>query len=96
MNLATLENGAHKFQSFNLQDVLQGVLRKKGIPVKGTTAYSALNVMVSREWLTFNSTNKHYTLSSAAQKWVLTSKNQSYLIKKGFLDPIEQSDEVSK
>lgn len=92
LNLATLENGVHKFQSFNLQDVLQGVLRKKGIPIKSTTAYSALNVMVTREWLTFNSTSKHYILSSAAQKWILTSKNQSYLIKKGFLDPIVQTE----
>lgn len=94
LNLVTLESGARKFHSFNLQDVVQGVIQKKGVRVKDTTAYSALDVMVKRQWLTFNSSTKLYALSPIAQKWVLTPKNQTYLIDKGFLDPVEAPDPV--
>lgn len=89
LNLVTLEKGERKFHSFNLKDVIQGVTQKKGIRIKDTTVYSALDVMVKRQWLNFNSTAKRYTLSPVAQKWALTPKNHSYLIEKGFLDPIE-------
>lgn len=96
LNLVTLESGARKFHSFNLQDVIQGVMQKKSVRVKDTTAYSALDVMVKRQWLNFNSTTKLYTLSNVAQKWSLTPKNQTYLIEKGFLAPIEQPEPLVK
>ena len=89
LNLVTLENGERKFHSFKLQDVVQGVVQKKGMRIKDTTVYSALDVMVTREWLTFNSTTKRYTLSPVAQRWTQIPKNHSYLVEKGFLDPIE-------
>lgn len=88
LNLVSLENGVRKFQGFNLQDVIQGVVQKKGIRIKDTTAYSALDVLVKRQWLNYNSTTKRYTLSAIAQTWTLTPKNHSYLLEKGFLDPI--------
>lgn len=94
LNLVTLEGGSRKFHSFNLQDVVQGVIQKKGVRVKDTTAYSALVVMVKRQWLTFNSSTKLYALSPIAQKWVLMPKNQTYLIDKGFLDPVDAPDPV--
>lgn len=89
LNRVTLEDGERKFHSFKLQDVVQGVDQKKGIRIKDTTVYSALDVMVTREWLTFNSTTKRYTLSPVAQRWAQIPKNHSYLVEKGFLDPIE-------
>lgn len=96
LNLVTPESGARKFHSFNMQDVVQGVLQKKGVRVKDPTAYSALDVMVKRQWLNFNTTTKLYTLSPLAQKWVLLPKNQSYLTDKGFLDPIVLPDQATK
>ncbi len=90
LNLVTFESGTRKFHSFNMQDVVQGVLQKKGIRVKDPTVYSALDVMVNRQWLNFNSTTKLYTLSTVAQKWALTPKNQTYLIENGFLDPVQK------
>ena len=96
LNLVTPESGARKFHSFNMQDVVQGVLQKKGVRVKDPTAYSALDVMVKRQWLNFNTTTKLYTLSPLAQKWVLMAKNQSYLTDKGFLDPIVAPDQGAK
>lgn len=92
LNLVTLESGSRKFHSFNLQDVIQGVIQRKGVRVKDTTAYSALDAMVKRQWLTYNDTNKLYLLSPVAQKWALTPKNQTYLIDKGFLDPVPQPE----
>lgn len=85
LNLVTPGNGPRKFHSFNLQDVVQGVIQKKGVRIHDTTAYSALAVMIKRQWLNYNSTTKLYTLSTVAQKWALTPKNQTYLIDKGFL-----------
>ena len=96
LNLVTPESGARKFHSFHMQDVVQGVLQKKGVRVKDPTAYSALDVMVKRQWLNFNTTTKLYTLSPLAQKWVLMPKNQSYLTDKGFLDPIVAPDQGAK
>ena len=96
LNLVTLESGSRKFHSFNLQDVIQGVIQRKGVRVKDTTAYSALDAMVTRQWLTYNETNKLYLLSPVAQKWALTPKNQSYLIDKGFLEPISQIDAANQ
>lgn len=92
LNLVTLDSGARKFHSFNLQDVIQGVIQRKGVRIKDTTAYSALDAMVTRQWLTYNEKSKVYSLSPVAQKWALTPKNQNYLIEKGFLDPIPQPD----
>lgn len=92
LNLVTPDSGSRKFHSFNLQDLIQGVIQKKGVRINDTTAYSALSVMIKRQWLNYNSTTKLYILSSVAQKWVLTPKNQTYLIEKSFLDPIQQSD----
>ena len=92
LNLVTVDSGARKFHSFNLQDVIQGVIQRKGVRVKDTTAYSALDAMVTRQWLTYNDKSKVYSLSPVAQKWALTPKNQNYLIEKGFLDPIPQPD----
>lgn len=80
LNLGTVESGAGKFHSFNLQEVIQGVMQKKRVHVKDTTAYSALGVLVKRQWLTFNAATKLYASSPVAQKWVLTPKNQTYLI----------------
>lgn len=94
LNLVTIDSGARKFHSFNITDVIQGVMQKKKIRVKDTTAYSALDVLEKRQWLNFNRETKLYTLSSVAQKWALTPKNQNYLIEKGFLDPIEQPDQA--
>lgn len=96
LNLVTPESGARKFHSFNMQDVVQGVLQKKGVRVKDPTVYSALDVLVTRQWLNFNSTTKLYTLSPVAQKWALLPKNQTYLTEKGFLDPIAQTDQTAK
>lgn len=70
LNLVTVESGAGKFHSFNLQDVIQGVMQKKRVRVKETTAYSALDVLVKRQWLTFNSITKLYAISPLPQKWV--------------------------
>lgn len=89
LNLVALESGARKFHSFNMQDVVQGVLQKKGIRVKDPTVYSALDVMTKRQWLTFNSKTKQYTLSPVAQRWAQIPNNHKYLVEKGFLDPIE-------
>ena len=89
LNLVTFESGVRKFHSFNMQDVVQGLLQKKGIRVKDPTVYSALDVMVTRQWLTFNSKTKQYILSPVAQKWTQIPNNHSYLVEKGFLDPIE-------
>lgn len=94
LNLVTVDSGARKFHSFNLQDVIQGVIQRKGVRIKDTTAYSALDAMVTRQWLTYNEKSKVYNLSPVAQKWALTPKNQNYLIEKGFLDPIPQPDTV--
>lgn len=96
LNLVTIDSGARKFHSFGITDVIQGVIQKKKVKVKDTTAYSALDVLEKRQWLNFNRETKLYTLSSVAQKWALTPKNQIYLIEKGFLDPIEQPDQVIK
>lgn len=96
LNLVTLDSGARKFHSFNLQDTVQGVLQKKGIRVKDTTAYSALSVLTERQWLSFNSNTKLYSLSPVAQRWALLPKNQTYLIEKGFLDPITHTDQGAK
>jgi len=96
LNLVTLDSGARKFHSFNLQDTVQGVLQKKGTRVKDTTAYSALSVLTERQWLNFNSNTKLYSLSAVAQRWALTPKNQSYLIEKGFLDPVPQNEQALK
>ncbi|MEZ4863187.1 MAG: hypothetical protein R3C14_17845 [Caldilineaceae bacterium] len=95
LNLVTAESGARKFHSFNLQDVIQGVMQRKKVRVKDTTAYSALDVLVKRQWLAFNSTTKLYALSPLAQKWVFTPKNQSYLIEKGFLDPVMHPEPIA-
>lgn len=92
LNLVTPDSGPRKFHSFNLQDLIQGVIQKKGVRINDTTAYSALSVMIKRQWLSYNSTTKLYTLSTVAQKWALTPKNQTYLIEKRFLDPIQQPD----
>ena len=89
LNLVTPESVIRKFHSFNLDDVVQGVMQKKRVRINERTVYSALDVLVKRQWLTYNSKTKLYTLSSVAQKWVLTPKNQDYLIDKGFLDRIE-------
>jgi hypothetical protein len=75
--------------------VIQGVMQKQRVCVKEATAYSALDGLVKRQWLTFNAATKLYTLSPVAQKWVLTPKNQTYLIDHGFLDPIAQPDSVT-
>jgi len=94
LNLVTPDSGPRKFHSFNLQDLIQGVIQKKGVRIHNTTAYSALTVMIKRQWLNYNSTTKLYTLSAIAQKWALAPKNQTYLIDKGFLDPISQPEQV--
>jgi len=94
LNLVTLESGARKFHSFNLQDVIQGVSQRKKVRVKEKTAYRALDVLVKRQWLTFNSATKRYALSPIARKLALMPKNQTYLIDKGFLDPIAQPDPI--
>lgn len=72
---------------FSLQDVIKGVIQQKGIQIKDTTAYSALNILVERQWLTFLESSKRYTLSALAQQWALAPQNQTYLIEKGFLTP---------
>ena len=92
LNLVTVDSGSRKFHSFNLQDVIEGVIQRKGVRIKDTTAYSALDAMVTRQWLVYNDKSKVYSLSPVAQKWVLTPKNQNYLIEKGFLDPIPQPE----
>lgn len=96
LNLVTPESGARKFHSFNMQDVVQGILQKKGIRVKDPTVYSALDVLVTRQWLNFNSTTKLYMPSPVAQKWALLPKNQTYLTEKGFLDPIVPATQTAK
>lgn len=95
LDLVTLESGARKFHSFNLQDVVQGVIQRKRVRVKDKTAYSALDVLVKRQWVTFNSATKHYALSPIARKLALMPKNQTYLIEKGFLDLLAQPDPVA-
>lgn len=89
LNPITPDTGLRKSYSFKIEDVIKGVLKTKGIGINFTTAYSALTVLVQRQWLRYNTSTKVYTLSSVAQKWVLTPKNQNYLIDKGFLDRIE-------
>jgi hypothetical protein len=95
LNRITLESEAHKFHRFSLQDVVQGVMLRKRVRVKDKTAYSALDVLVKRQWLTFNAATKQYTLSAIARKLALLPKNQSYLINKGFSEPLAQSDPVA-
>ncbi|MBX3016039.1 MAG: hypothetical protein KF832_31245 [Caldilineaceae bacterium] len=95
LNLVTPDSGARKFHSFNLQDTIQGIMQRKSVRVKDTTAYSALDALVKRQWLNFNSSTKLYSLTPIAQKWTLTAKNQSYLIDKGFLEPIIESDMIT-
>jgi len=95
LNLVTLESGARKFHSFTLQDVIQGVSQRKKVRVKDKTAYSALDVLVKRQWLTFNSATKRYALSSIARKLALMPNNQTYLIDKGFSAPLAQSNPVA-
>lgn len=95
LNVVTLESGARKFHSFHLQDVVQGVLQRKRVRVKDKTAYSALEVLVKRQWLTFNSATKRYALSPIARKLALMPKNQTYLIDKGFSDPIVQPEPIA-
>ncbi len=92
LNRLTLESGVYKFHRFSLRDVVQGVMQRKRVYVKDKTAYSALDVLVKRQWLTFNSVTKHYALSPIARKLVLLPKNQTYLINKGFSDPLAQPD----
>lgn len=92
LNLVTVDSGSRKFHSFNLQDVIEGAIQRKGVRIKDTTAYSALDAMVTRQWLNYNEKSKVYSLSPVAQKWALTPKNQNYLIEKGFLDPIPQPE----
>lgn len=95
LNLVTRESGARKFHSFHLQDVVQGVIQRKRVRVKEKTAYSALDVLVKRQWLTFNPATKRYALSPIARKLALMPKNQTYLIDKGFSDPLAQPDPVA-
>lgn len=95
LNRSTLESGAHTFHRFSLQDVVQGVMLRKRVRVKDKTAYSALDVLVKRQWLTFNTATKQYALSASARKLALMPKNQSYLINKGFSDPLAQPDPVA-
>jgi len=95
LNEITLESRAHKFHRFSLQDVVQGVMLRKRVCVKDKTAYSALAVLVKRQWLTFNAATKQYALSASARKLVLMPKNQTYLINKGFSDPLAQPDPVA-
>lgn len=92
----TPDSGPRKFRKFRLQDVLQGVMQQKGIRIKDTTAYSALDVLVKRQWLTFTEAKKRYILSPIAQKWALVPQNQTYLIEKGFLGLPEESDLIYK
>lgn len=96
LHLNTRGSATPKFRKFRLQDVTQGVIQQKGIQIKDTTAYSALDVLVKRQWLTFIETTKRYTLSSIAEKWVLMPQNQAYLIEKGFLRFPEESDIIYK
>lgn len=95
LNRITLESGAYTFHRFRLQDVVQGVMLRKRVRVKDKTAYSALDVLVKRQWLTFNAATKQYALSASARKLALLPKNQSYLINKGFSDPLAQPDPVA-
>lgn len=81
------ERSKRKARAFSLQDVIKGVIQQKGIQIKDTTAYSALNILVERQWLTFLESSKRYTLSALAQQWALAPQNQTYLIEKGFLTP---------
>lgn len=92
----TPDNGARKLRKFRLQDVIQGVMQQKGIQIKDTTAYSALDVLVKRQWLTFIETNKRYTLSPIAQKWASMPQNQVYLTEKELLRLSEESDMIYK
>jgi hypothetical protein len=95
LNRITLESGARKFHRFSLKDVVQGVMQRKKVRVKDKTAYSALDVLVKRQWLTFNAATKQYALSAIARKLALMPKNQSYLINKGFSDLLAQPDPVA-
>lgn len=87
LSSALPERSNRKARAFSLQDVIKGVIQQKGIQIKDTTAYSALNILVERQWLTLLESSKRYTLSAIAQQWALASQNQTYLIEKGFLTP---------
>lgn len=73
------------------EEVVAGVMKGvevKGVTIKETTIYGALDTQVDRNWLTMNE-KREFSLTEASKKWVLKRQNQEYLIEKGFLDPIE-------
>lgn len=88
LNEVTLESGARKWHCFDYKTMVAGVRQRKGVLIKETTAYAALDTLVKYNWLTMND-KRDFSLTLSAQKWVLQKKNQDYLIEHGFLDSID-------
>jgi hypothetical protein len=88
LNEVTIESGARKWHCFDYKTMVAGVHLRKGVSIKETTAYAALDTLVKYNWLTMND-KRDFSLTQAAQKWALKKSNQDYLIEHGFLDPID-------
>lgn len=96
LHLNARGNSTRKLRKFRLQDVIEGVMQQKGIHIKETTVYSALDVLVKRQWLIFVEKSKRYTLSPIAEEWAVMPQNQTYLVEKDFLRLPEESDLIYK
>jgi hypothetical protein len=88
LNEVTTYSGARQWHCFDYKTMVAGVHLRKGVSIKETTAYAALDTLVKYNWLTMND-KRDFSLTQAAQKWALKKSNQDYLIEHGFLDPID-------
>ena len=98
LNTLTVGGNGAKFHTFTIDNVIQGLLKDHKHRVKDKTAYSALTNLINGGWITAKrevrngNSVREYALTSAAEKWVLTAKNQQFLISQGFLKPVGDSE----